>query len=73
MSKYVEQGERYQALKQVYKIACEEIHAEREALRMRPLPGWETERHQEYHAQALLAAEAAERWLFLHLMRIDPD
>jgi hypothetical protein len=37
------------------------------------LRGWTLERHERYHNEWLEVARHAEKWLFVHMMQINPD
>lgn len=39
----------------------------------KPLNGWTQEQHEAYHKKAIKECQAVAEWVFVELMRIDPD
>lgn len=63
----------YKHLNEAYWHTRTVIAEEMKRLEEKPLAGWSIEKHKAYHEKAIEEAQQAQKWLFLQLMKINPD
>jgi len=70
-SKY--QGELHAALQLVRDDAASRARISMDAMHDKPLDGWSTWQHVEYHQKRIDEASAVQHYCFIRMMQIEPD